>query len=59
MSEIFDNYKGLYELRKMPFSDLDKFAQEIRNFLINKISKTGGHLASNRSEEHTSELQSQ
>ncbi|WP_085829452.1 1-deoxy-D-xylulose-5-phosphate synthase [Clostridium massiliodielmoense] len=47
MSEIFDNYKGLYELRNMSFSQLDKFAQEIRNFLINKISKTGGHLASN------------
>lgn len=47
MSGILDNYKELYQLKKMSFGDLYKFAEEIRSFLVNKVSKTGGHLASN------------
>ncbi|CAG7840959.1 1-deoxy-D-xylulose-5-phosphate synthase [Clostridium haemolyticum] len=47
MSGIIDNYKELYQLKAMSFSQLDKFAEEIRSFLVNKVSKTGGHLASN------------
>ncbi len=34
-------------LKSMTVPELDELAQEIRVFLINSISKTGGHLASN------------
>jgi 1-deoxy-D-xylulose-5-phosphate synthase len=47
MTEIFDKYRGPKDVRKMAFEDLEKFAKEIRRFLIDKVSKTGGHLASN------------
>lgn len=35
------------DLKKMPLSEMDELAGEIREFLINQLSKTGGHLASN------------
>lgn len=47
MYEILDNYKDFNDIKKMTFSQLEKFAGEIRQFLIDKVSKTGGHLASN------------
>ncbi|MFP4162957.1 MAG: 1-deoxy-D-xylulose-5-phosphate synthase [Chitinispirillaceae bacterium] len=34
------------DLRKLPPDSLTPLAEEIRNFLIEKVSKTGGHLAS-------------
>ena len=34
-------------LKKMSVSELEQLAREIRSFLIQSISKTGGHLASN------------
>lgn len=47
MDKILDNYKDFNEIKNMSLADLDKFSQEIREFLIEKVSKTGGHLASN------------
>lgn len=35
------------DLKKLEIKKLDKLAEEIRSFLINSVSKTGGHLASN------------
>ncbi|MBN1899083.1 MAG: 1-deoxy-D-xylulose-5-phosphate synthase [Spirochaetes bacterium] len=35
------------DLKKFNFTDLDILAREIRDFLINHVSQTGGHLASN------------
>lgn len=47
MDKILDKYKDFNEIKKMSLKDLDNFSQEIREFLIEKVSKTGGHLASN------------
>lgn len=35
------------DLRRLTFSQLEKLAQEIRSFLLNVVSRTGGHLAPN------------
>ena len=35
------------DIKKLKESELDTLAEEIRQFLVEKISKTGGHLASN------------
>lgn len=47
MYKILDKYSSIEEIKNMNNSELNKFAEEIRNFLIHKVSKTGGHLASN------------
>lgn len=47
MYKILDKYSNIEEVRNMNTSKLNEFADEIRNFLIHKVSKTGGHLASN------------
>lgn len=47
MSNRLDSFKSFDEIKKMNFKEIDEFASEIREFLINKVSKTGGHLASN------------
>lgn len=44
---ILEQIKGPEELKVLPPEDLKTLAQEIREFLIEKISHTGGHLASN------------
>lgn len=44
---ILEQIKGPEELKALPPGDLKTLAQEIREFLIEKISHTGGHLASN------------
>lgn len=44
---ILEQMKGPEELKALPPEDLKTLAQEIRKFLIEKISHTGGHLASN------------
>lgn len=41
------DYRDIQDIKKMKFSELDEFAEEIRQFLVESISKTGGHLASN------------
>lgn len=47
MNSILKSYNNMNELKKMSFPELETFSEEIRNFLIEKVSKTGGHLASN------------
>ncbi len=44
---ILDQINNTGDIKKIKQSDYPKLAQEIREFLIEKISKTGGHLASN------------
>lgn len=43
----FEQIQEVNDIKLIPESELDTLAQEIREFLIEKISKTGGHLASN------------
>lgn len=47
MGEILDKFKDFSEIKKMSLKELDEFSWEIREFLIDNVSKTGGHLASN------------
>ena len=47
MSTILSQIKGPNDIKKISPSDYPKLAQEIRDFLISHVSKTGGHLASN------------
>lgn len=42
-----DVIKGENDIKKIPEGKLDELAAEIREFLIEKISVTGGHLGSN------------
>ena len=44
---ILEEIKSPSDLKKIPFNKLDTLAGEIRSFLIENVSKTGGHLASN------------
>ena len=44
---LLDNINKASDVKKIKASDLNKLAKEIRGFLINKLSVTGGHLASN------------
>ncbi|KYH35700.1 1-deoxy-D-xylulose-5-phosphate synthase [Clostridium tepidiprofundi DSM 19306] len=47
MKNIIDNFNGPHDVNSMNVNELELFAAEIRQFLIDKVSKTGGHLASN------------
>lgn len=47
MSKYLDQINQTGDIRKIPKSALPELAQEIREFLIEKVSVTGGHLASN------------
>lgn len=47
MIEILNDSKGKYKIKDLKDEDLEILSQEIREFLIDNISKTGGHLASN------------
>lgn len=47
MSKYLDKYKDVNEVKEMSIDELKEFASEIRSFLIEQVSKTGGHLASN------------
>ncbi|MFA7654308.1 MAG: 1-deoxy-D-xylulose-5-phosphate synthase [Candidatus Magasanikbacteria bacterium] len=44
---ILDKVDSPNDLKKLSLSELEQLAGEIRNFVINTVSKTGGHLASN------------
>lgn len=44
---ILDNIKEAKDIKKISPKEYPALAKEIREFLITKISKTGGHLASN------------
>ena len=47
MNSIIDRIKRPEDIKKLSIEDMDVLSQEIREFLIESISKTGGHLASN------------
>jgi len=47
MSNLLDNYKDINDIKHMSIKEKEQLAEEIRLFLIEKVSKTGGHLASN------------
>ena len=44
---VLDHIKKANDIKSVKSSDLPVLADEIRQFLINSISKTGGHLGSN------------
>ena len=47
MPKLLDEIREANDIKKVKTQDYDKLAEEIRGFLIQNISKTGGHLASN------------
>lgn len=44
---ILDSIQGPEDLKKLSYEQLEQLCFEIRRFLIDKVAKTGGHLASN------------
>ncbi|MGI6093831.1 MAG: 1-deoxy-D-xylulose-5-phosphate synthase [Lachnospiraceae bacterium] len=44
---ILDRIQQANDIHKIPLEDFPKLAQEIRDFLIETVSNTGGHLSSN------------
>lgn len=47
MGNILDNIKSPNDIHKFTTEELYKLSEEVREFLIDSISKTGGHLSSN------------
>ncbi len=47
MGTYLDRIKGPNDVKKIPHVHYPELAKEIREFLIESVSKTGGHLASN------------
>lgn len=47
MPEILDKIVKENDIKKVAREDWDKLAAELREFLLEKVSKTGGHLSSN------------
>ncbi len=47
MSNFLDSINSPTELRQIERKDLSQLAAEIRQFLVESVSQTGGHLASN------------
>lgn len=47
MMTHLENYSGLDDLKKMNIDEMKELAEDIREFLVESLSKTGGHLASN------------
>lgn len=44
---LLETIQGPQDVKNLSFEELDILAEEIRQFLVEKISVTGGHLASN------------
>lgn len=47
MGEILNQVNNVKDLRKLNIKEKEKLAEEIRKLVIETVSKTGGHLASN------------
>lgn len=47
MPKILDEIQQTNDIKKIKKEDWNQLASEIREFLLEKVSKTGGHLASN------------
>ena len=45
--EILDNINSIADIKSLSRDELDKICREIREFLIDKVGQSGGHLASN------------
>lgn len=45
--KYLDSIKNIGDLKKLSINELEKLSNEIRLFLLDKISNVGGHLASN------------
>ncbi len=45
--EILDNINSISDVKALSFEGAEKLSGEIREFLIDKVGKSGGHLASN------------
>ena len=44
---MLESLKGPADIKALDRAQLDKLSEEIRQFLIEKVSKTGGHLGPN------------
>ena len=44
---VLEKINQVNDIKKIPPEEYEQLAEEIRQFLITKISQTGGHLASN------------
>lgn len=47
MDKILDSIDDTNDIKELNINELEKLSDEIRAFLIDSVSKTGGHLASN------------
>ena len=47
MSKFLDQIKSPADLKRLSVPELKDLAEEIRQFILDSVSKTGGHLASN------------
>lgn len=47
MYNQLNRINNIDDLKKLNIKEKEELAKEIRDFIINKVSKTGGHLASN------------
>jgi 1-deoxy-D-xylulose-5-phosphate synthase len=47
MYQLLDKINSPQDLKSFSVEDLELLAQELRNFLLQSVSKTGGHFASN------------
>lgn len=47
MAKILDNIGSPQDLKKLSIKDLSRLGKEIRELIINVVSKTGGHLSPN------------
>lgn len=47
MTQLLDNINFPEDIKKLNIEQVKELGNEIRSFLIEKVSKTGGHLASN------------
>ncbi len=47
MEQILDRINQINDIKQIPPEDYEQLAEEIRRFLVDKVSVTGGHLASN------------
>jgi len=47
MGKLLDKVNSPADVKRLSVPQLTDLAEEIRNFILNSVSKTGGHLASN------------
>lgn len=47
LAELLDKVNDISDIKQLKVADLEKLAKEMRSFIVETISNTGGHLASN------------